>query len=200
MTKTEQSRKAYNKKAGNYDDTYDGRVTRPLKQMMLDVVNVQQGQTVVDVACGTGDFISALSKKADINAYGIDIAEQMITVASEKYKEVSFMVAPAVPLPFDSGSVDIITVSAAFHHFEDPRGFANECNRVLRSDGSVYIGEFHIPPIARRIMNLLIPFVRTGDVKIYSDAELAEFFINAGFKTKIIRIDGPRIVMKCDKI
>ena len=43
MKKTEQSRMTYNKKAANYDNTYDGRVTRPLKHDLLEVAAVECG-------------------------------------------------------------------------------------------------------------------------------------------------------------
>jgi len=199
MKKTEQSRKSYNKKAAYYESTQDGRVTRPLKRMMLNAVEVQNGQTVVDVACGTGDLIASLAKKADIQAHGIDIAEQMIAIAKETHQGISFSVAPAYPLIFNDLSVDTIMVSAAFHHFEQPQRFVTECKRVLRPGGKVYIGEFNIPAAARYIMNFFIKFLKTGDVRIYSDLELVSFFEKAGFEITDILTDGPRIVLICQK-
>jgi len=199
MNKTEQSRKTYNKKAANYENTYDGKVTQPIKRMMLDAVEVQHGQTVVDVACGTGSLIAAVSKKADIQAHGIDIAEQMIKVAKETHPGISFMVASSVPLPFENTSVDAIMVSAAFHHFEEPQRFADECARVLCAGGRVYIGEFCPPPVVQQIMNFAIRFMKTGDVKIYSDLELIAFFAEAGFEIMRIRKDGMRVVFAFGK-
>ena len=166
---------------------------------MLDIIEVQDGQTVVDVACGTGDLIAAISRKADIKAHGIDIAEQMIKVAKETYQGISYKVSPATPLPFENATIDIITVSAAFHHFEEPQEFANECGRVLRPGGKVYIGEFCVSPAARHIMNFFARFVRTGDVKIYSDDELAAFFTKARFIIADIRMDKPLMVLTCWK-
>ena len=199
MGKTEQSRKSYNKKARDYENTHDGRVTKPLRRMLLSVVEVDHGQTVVDVACGPGDLIAAIAEKANVQAFGIDIAERMIDVAKEEHGGISFIAAPAVPLPFEDASVDIVVVSAAFHHFEEPQGFADECGRVLRNGGSVYIGEFQAPSAARHIMNALMPILRSGDVRLYSDAEIIAFFDKAGFETRKILADGPRMVIKCKK-
>jgi len=199
MSKTEQSRKSYNKKAADYQNTYDGRVTQPLKSMMLNTIKVQHGQTVIDVACGTGDLIADVSKKADVQAHGIDIAEQMIKVAGESHRGISFTVSPSVPLPFKDASVDVIMVSAAFHHFEEPQGFADECGRVLSAGGRVYIGEFCLPPLVRYIMNFFIKFLKTGDVKMYSDTELSAFFTNAGFDIIEIHRDGSLCVLTCEK-
>lgn len=182
MSKTDKSRIAYNKKAYDYENTADGRFTRPLRRLIINTVNVADGQRVLDVACGTGDLIASLAKKAAIHAYGIDIAEQMIEVARRENKNITYSVSPAYPLPFRDSAMDIITVSAAFHHFEEPQRFANECMRVLCSGGSLYIGEFSYPPIIRHIFNAFLPLLNSGDVRIYSKKELAGFFSNAGFK------------------
>jgi ubiquinone/menaquinone biosynthesis C-methylase UbiE len=199
MNKTEQSRKSYNRKAANYEATYDGKVTQPLKRMMLNIIEVRNGQTVVDVACGTGDLIAAVSKKADIQAHGIDIAEQMVKVAGETHRGISFKVAPSVPLPFDNASVDVIMVSAAFHHFEEPQRFADECVRVLHDGGKVYIGEFCIPSVARHVMNFAVKFLRSGDVRMYSDTELTAIFSRAGLDITDKRMEGSRTVLTCVK-
>lgn len=38
MSKTDQSRDLYNEKAHIYEDTMEGRVTRPLKKLMQNVI------------------------------------------------------------------------------------------------------------------------------------------------------------------
>jgi len=199
MRKTEQSRETYNKKAANYDNTYDGRVTQPLKQLLLNTIKVQPNQTVLDVACGTGSLIAAISKKADIHAYGIDIAEEMIKIANETHDNISFAVAPAYPLKFDSSSFDTIVVSAAFHHFENPNAFVTECFRVLKPGGKVYIGEFCIPAFFRIIANAIFPFLKTGDVKLYSETELSSIFTKAVFTTKNVQSKGRCMVLVFEK-
>jgi ubiquinone/menaquinone biosynthesis C-methylase UbiE len=190
MSKTEQSRNAYNKKARNYEQTMDGKWTHPLRQLMLNTVNITNGQRVLDVACGTGDLIASFAKKADIKAYGVDIAEEMISVSQAAYKNITFSVASAYPLPFDDGYMDVITVSAGFHHFEQPQRFADECRRVLSSNGRLYIGEFSYPPVTRVVFNALLPLLKSGDVKLYSRKELTAFFSKAGFNFLGVESEG----------
>lgn len=194
MSRTDKSRESYNKKAHDYENTMDGRFTRPMRQLLLNTVSVRGGQRVLDVACGTGDLIATLAKKAGISAYGIDIAEQMIGVAKTANPNVSYSVSPACPLPFSESSLDIITVSAAFHHFEEPQRFADECMRVLSDGGTVYIGEFYYPPLIRVLFNPLLPLLKAGDVKLYSERELTSFFVWAGFKELDVKRDGKCVV------
>jgi ubiquinone/menaquinone biosynthesis C-methylase UbiE len=200
MSKTDQSRDSYNRKASNYENTADGRFTRPLRQLLLKSVNIKQNNRILDIACGTGDLISALAKKApNTQPFGIDIAEQMIEVTKAANPNVAFSVSQAYPLPFKDSSMDVITVSAAFHHFEQPKTFACECMRVLSSGGTLYIGEFSYSPIARAIFNPLLPLLRAGDVKLYSEKELSSFFFKAGFEPGKIKKAGKCLMFSFEK-
>jgi ubiquinone/menaquinone biosynthesis C-methylase UbiE len=199
MSKTEQSRKAYNQKAADYENTADGRFTRPLKQLMFNTIPITSGQRVLDVACGTGDLIAAFAKKANIQAYGTDIAEEMIKTAQTKHKNITYSVSPAYPLPFKNSSMDVITVSAAFHHFEQPQQFANECRRVLSDSGRLYVGEFSYSPVTRVIFNALLPLLKSGDVKLYSRNELAEYFEKARFRSISVESAGRCEVFSFEK-
>jgi predicted GNAT family N-acyltransferase len=102
-------------------------------------------------------------------------------------------------LPFGDSEMDIITVSAAFHHFEEPQRFADECHRVLSAGGTLYVGEFYYPPIIRILFNPFLPFLNAGDVKLYSEKELSGFFLKAELKTLELRRAGKCLVFSFKK-
>ena len=152
--KTEQSQKVYNEMAWEYDSAPEGRYTRPHKEEIIKKAALRDGDNILDVACGNGYLLGELSKKARVNAFGVDISESM----------------------------DVITVSCAFHHFETPQVFANECMRVLKKNGKVLIAEPFFSPVVRWLANTVVfPFSKTGDVRVYSQKELQLFFESAGF-------------------
>lgn len=181
--KTEESRIAYNKIAAEYDTSREGRYTRFHIVELYDTIDLSEGDVILDVACGNGTLLSELSKKTNIQANGIDISENMIYAAKMRYPNMNFEVGPCYPLEWSDESIDIITVCCAFHHFDNPRAFVNECKRVLRKNGTVYIAEPNFGPVIRFLANKFwIPFSKSGDVKIYSKKELESFFYNHGFK------------------
>lgn len=183
--KTEQSRIAYNKMALEYDSSPEGSYTRAHKAELIKKVVVKNGDTILDVACGNGFLLAELSKNAKVNAFGVDISENMIAVAKKRYPNSTFLSQPCFPLSFENMSINVITVSCAFHHFEQPQGFADECMRILKNDGVIYMAEPYFPPLIRWIANRAVcPFMHNGDVKVYSSKELSTFFRTAGF-TKI---------------
>ena len=180
--KTEQSQKVYNKMAWEYDSAPEGNYTRPHKDEIIKKAVLRDGDYILDVACGNGYLLGELSKRASVNAFGIDISENMIAAARERYPACTFVASPCTPLGFKNESMDVITVSCAFHHFEAPQNFANECMRVLKKNGKVLIAEPFFSPVVRWLANTVVfPFSKTGDVKVYNQKELQLFFESAGF-------------------
>lgn len=191
-TRAERSRITYNQMAEEYDTSPEGRYTRPHKAELVKKAAVSDGDRVLDVACGNGSLLRALSKKAKVHVFGVDCAENMIAAAKERCPEGTFSVGPCAPLPFDDGSMNVIMVSCAFHHFENPCAFAEECMRILKPGGMVYMAEPFFTPVIRFIANTVVfPFSKSGDVKVYSPRELGAFFKMAGFHYVETEIKGP---------
>lgn len=180
--KTEQSHKVYNEMAWEYDSAPEGRYTRPHKEEIIKKAVLRDGDNILDVACGNGYLLGELFKKARVNAFGVDISENMIAVARERYPACTFAASPCTPLGFENESMDVITVSCAFHHFETPQTFVNECMRVLKKSGKVLIAEPFYSSVVRWLANTAVfPFSKTGDVRVYSQKELKLFFGSGGF-------------------
>ncbi|MGL5611215.1 hypothetical protein, partial [Cetobacterium sp.] len=65
-----------------------------------------------------------------------------------------------------------------FHHYSNPEKSIYEINRVLKSEGILILGEIWLPPIFRNLINLFLPYMKTGDYKIYSSKEIKTIFAN----------------------
>ncbi len=198
--KTERSRIAYNKIAFGYDMSREGQYTRSHIKELSDTIDLGEGDVVLDVACGNGTLLKELSKKAKIQANGIDISENMIHAAKMRYPNMSFEVNPCCPLEWDDESIDVITVCCAFHHFDDPQGFVNECKRVLKKKGTVYIADPNFGAVLRFFANRFwFPFSKSGDVRIYSKKELETIFYDIGFKTVQVYLKDKGLFLKAKK-
>lgn len=198
--KTEESRIAYNKIAFEYDMSREGQYTRFHIDELSNTIDLSEGDVVLDVACGNGTLLRKLSKKAKIQANGIDVSDNMIHVAKLRYPYMSFDVQSCYPLEWSDESIDIITVCCAFHHFDNPQGFVNECKRVLKKEGTVYIADPNFGTVLKFLANKFwVPFSKSGDVRIYSKKELERFFYNSGFKTVQVYRKDKGLFLKAKK-
>jgi len=170
--------RAYDKKADNYDNTFDGRFTGKFKELLLANMFIKDGDSVLDVGCGNGALLSKITKT--INGFGVDVSPQMIKNAAVRHPEFEFIVSSCEKISFSDNSMDIITVCAAYHHFPDIGAFALEAKRLIRQGGSLYIAEIYLPPIIRHAANIFLPFSKDGDVKFYSCKEIIDMF--SGFQ------------------
>lgn len=191
MNKYEQRSKiTYDKKAENYDLTFDGKFTVKFKEMMYKSVSVNPNDTVADIACGNGRLLHKLTEKNSFCGYGVDISEKMIEQAKKLNPDMKFYVAGCDELPFARCEIGVMTVCAAFHHFPNVQMFAKEASRVIKKEGMLYIAEVYLPTILRVICNPFVKFSKAGDVKFYSPNEIVSLFENNDFVAKSVEIDG----------
>jgi len=195
MNNEESAKDFFNKRALTYDRDYMGKFTQRYKQMLLEVIgetrNVEPGCPVLDVACGTGTLLKMLYDKYSIAAYGIDISENMINKAKEKNKNFRFDVGSASDLHIaNDNSIEVVTVSAAYHHFRDTDLFLREAYRVLKPGGSIYIAEIRLPGLLRLLANFFAGsrFNRSGGEKMYSTNEINESFAKNSFVPQPSRV------------
>lgn len=109
-------------------------------------VEIRSGHRVLDVGCGTGDFLRALAPlAAPGGVVGIDLSETMIAEAERRQigesANASFRVGDALALPFESDSFDRIVATQVLLHIPDPWAALAEMCRVLAPAGLVAFGE-----------------------------------------------------------
>ncbi len=198
--KEERSREAYNRMALNYSETAEGQYTAPFKQIIAREAVIPANGAVLDMGCGPGELLEMLNKKCPIQGTGVDISDEMIRVAKARYPQFSFSVSSCAPLPFETGTFDAVSVSAAFHHFPEPRQFAAEAYRVLKKGGRIYVTDPFYPPLLRLLANTIyLPLHNAGDVKIYTGKELQRIFASAGFSDISLAREGNVQLLKAVK-
>jgi demethylmenaquinone methyltransferase/2-methoxy-6-polyprenyl-1,4-benzoquinol methylase/phosphoethanolamine N-methyltransferase len=123
-----------------------------LRRMTVDNTQIQPGDSVLDVGCGTGEVALLAKTRAKAGkVYGIDPAPEMIAVARKKAArrklDVDFRVGVIESLPFPDASMDVVTSSLMVHHLPEDlqaRGMA-DVYRVLKPGGRLLIADFMQP-------------------------------------------------------
>ncbi|MGE4554777.1 MAG: methyltransferase domain-containing protein [Candidatus Paceibacterota bacterium] len=102
----------------------------------------QEGQKVLDFGCGDGRFYWSIYEKK-INYYGVDISENLLSLAKEQIKEAQFFsISQDLTLPFKDNFFDVIVCLAVFHHIPSNflrRRLLKEFFRVLKPQGIIIL-------------------------------------------------------------
>ncbi len=110
--------------------------------------NRKEIDTILDVACGTGDMCEFWDRRAAAKSikigeiYGIDPSSGMLDVAKEKGLNAKFIQAEAKDLPVKDSSVDILSISYGLRNVVDRKEGLAEFYRVLKPGGILTILEF----------------------------------------------------------
>lgn len=110
---------------------------------------------VLDVACGTGDMVQELQKRGCL-VTGVDLSEEMLTIAKSKAPTATYMIADAEHLPFENDCFDAVTCAFGVRNFVHLEQGLGEMLRVLKPGGRMVILELATPdsPLLRPFYNL----------------------------------------------
>jgi SAM-dependent methyltransferase len=92
---------------------------------------------VLEVGCGTGNYVSALAGCFGCTGYGLDLSTGMLAHARAHPGPVTWLQCRAEQLAFAAGSLDLIFSVDVIHHLADEAAYYGETARVLRSGGRV---------------------------------------------------------------
>lgn len=110
-----------------------------------EVLRGINGGKILDVGCGSGQFIEILTGSLGSfeSVTGIDVDASVLQKARSKFDGPAFrfIQASSQSLPFEPGTFDLVSISKALHHVEDDRRTLEEMKRVLRQGGHFLINE-----------------------------------------------------------
>lgn len=178
----QKSKQTFSSQASIYESTYNGKHAGRLYNSVIDKVNNFNCKKVLDVGCGTGTILSLLSKNDGISLSGVDLSEEMLSVAKKKLNDkVKLKIGDSEQLPWENNIFDAIICTDSFHHYPEPKKVLREMTRVLETNGHIIIADPWIITPFRQVTNLLLKYSSSGDYKIYSKAEISKLLFESGF-------------------
>ncbi len=128
--------------AGAYESVLVPRLFTPCAIALLTRLGLNPGETLLDVACGTG-IVARLAAPVlgpTGRVIGRDLAESMLERARAAHlpddsAPIDYGVAPADQLDVAGESVDVVTCQQGLQFFPDAHAAVAEMRRVLRPGG-----------------------------------------------------------------
>ncbi len=137
----------FNRQAEHYDAIW-ASWSDELLEWMLKYSDPKPGDTVLDVAAGSG-FVSLAFASKGCRVVGTDVSSAMLHQAKEAAKdkglEIQLLEAPAEEIPVPNHTFDIVSCRLAPHHFQSVPNFLNEAFRVLKNGGKLIIADTSVP-------------------------------------------------------
>lgn len=127
------------------------------RKAVREIIDNDEPLSILDVACGTGDFTIEIARKAakESNIKGIDLSEGMMSVGREKLKSAgvnaTLEYGDCESLSYSNNTFDRISVGFGVRNFEHLDVGLKEMCRVLKPGGKLVILELSVPsnPILR---------------------------------------------------
>jgi SAM-dependent methyltransferase len=99
-----------------------------------DAAHPRNGQTAIEVGCGTGEFTRRWAALG-LDVLGIDLSPAAIGIARSAGGGPRYEVGDAEKLPLGDASVDFVIFASVLHHIPDFRPAVKEAHRVLVKGG-----------------------------------------------------------------
>lgn len=166
------------------------------------LAHVTDGQDVLDIGCGAGEFSAAL---AGIGArpLAVDVAQEALRRARELVPGLDARLWEAgEPLPADDASVDAIWAGEVIEHVVDVAPWLSELRRVLRPRGTLLVTTPHhgratllsLALSRRRFAAHFEP--RSDHLRFFSPDTLAALLGDLGFDVAGVRVRRATILAR----
>jgi len=125
---------------------YDEQMEYPLQQSkssfylyrkILNHLHPKDGEPLLDVACGTGLFLSAVERETGALTYGLDISKSVH--AAKRFSNSQLLMSSGENMPFICHSFRCVTILGSLEHFVNPEKGLDEIYRVAADDASFCI-------------------------------------------------------------
>ncbi len=127
---------------GYYERIFVPSLFTPWAELLLDLIDVAEGASVVDIACGPGSVtrLAAARAGASGRVTGIDLSPAMLEIARSKGAPdggapITYVESPAAPLAIPGDSCDFAACQQGLQFFPDRPAAVREIHRVLRRGG-----------------------------------------------------------------
>ncbi|MDG1891167.1 MAG: metalloregulator ArsR/SmtB family transcription factor [Verrucomicrobiota bacterium] len=173
----DQAKIHFNQVAGRFDRSYGpGRSWQAFGQLLLRLIPTVD---IADLGSGEGLLAELIALKAR-SVIAVDNSPHMVAFGARKAREngisnLEFRLGDLSEPPIDDDSVDVVILSQALHHAEDPQSALLSAFRILRPGGRVLILDL----LRHGFEEALTLY---GDTWLgFEESELQRWLENAGF-------------------
>ncbi len=132
---------AYARWAATYPPAPHNLLMEMEQAAMLELLPEVRNKVALDLACGSGRYLSILHERGAAKVVGLDLSREMLAAAPSPQQKL--LQGDLCALPLASESFDLVVCGLAVGHVENLRRAMAEAGRVLRAGGEFLYSDFH---------------------------------------------------------
>ncbi|HNQ12818.1 MAG TPA: class I SAM-dependent methyltransferase [Bacteroidia bacterium] len=109
-------------------------------ELMILTAKIAKEDQALEIGCGTGLFTGKVQQATGAEITAIDISQDLLDQAKEKYRDVNFKIDDAMSLSFEDQSFSVVYGSSVLHHLDMMKAM-QEIYRVLKPGGRIVFAE-----------------------------------------------------------
>jgi ubiquinone/menaquinone biosynthesis C-methylase UbiE len=179
-------------------------IFEPFARDLLEFANLKKGESVLDVACGTG-IVARLAwpKVAPTGrVIGLDVNAGMLEVARfasrQEGLDINWAEGNVSEMPFDAGEFDVVLCQYGLQYFSDRSAALNEMRRVLKGRGRLVLnvlrsirfnaGHLVFADVLQRRVSNEAAETRRAPFKLSDRNEIRTLIADAGFQDVVVSL------------
>jgi SAM-dependent methyltransferase len=116
-----------------------------------DLAAFGPGSDVLEVGCGTGEFLAA-AKRAGHRVVGLDLSEEAITYVQRRHPDLDVRCCTLDSQDLAPASFDVVAAFHVVEHVSDPLKLLQQMTRPLKPGGLLYIRVPNLNTWYRRVL------------------------------------------------
>lgn len=164
-------------------------LSKGYKKRFADILPPDKRATIIDVACGAGQFLYFLKKQGYTNVKGIDLNGESLECAKRMGVTDALKADIFKYLPGQKAAFDVIIANQVIEHFtkDEALTFLDALHASLKDNGIVILGT----PNAASLFGSMYVNIDFTHETAYTPASLAQAMLVAGFEEIRVLGEGP---------
>jgi 2-polyprenyl-3-methyl-5-hydroxy-6-metoxy-1,4-benzoquinol methylase len=171
-----------------------GEIQRRRYEYLINFIKEFKDCKILDLGCQSGELCNLISQSGN-EVYGIDVMEELVKEARQKYPNIKFKSADLEKgIPFEDKYFDVVWAGEIIEHIHFTDVFVNEVNRILKIGGYFVLST----PMHNRLKSVLISLCRFEKhfdpelyhLRFYTINSLKNVLGKRGFKIEKVRHFG----------
>lgn len=169
-------------------------------EILLEYLELQDGDRIIDLGCGMGFYLLALGKLREQAQVGYDNDLHRLLQAKARNSKAWIVNGRLEDIPISESGFDKVLLSEVLEHLPDDARALEEIHRILKPGGILSVSVPHVDypflwdPIGRIRDNLGMKPLRSGPlvgiwtnhVRLYDPDALLDLLESAGFEVELL--------------